>query len=721
MDNRQHPPQQQPLPPIFSMTIAMPGPPPSRPSPQPDGSDAQQAPGNDQQPAQESTIYWTFHIGPGSAHDNQPSNEHSAAPGPDGRGGEPRGPAEGGGDASNNAPPPWLFPPFFQFFMPRREPQPDPEKAAELLRSLPTVGKRLLHRVNNIVAAQDVDNYEDDDDRGWKCNICLEGILKENFEKSEDKEAVGGEKTEGKKEGDKGTGVKALPCNHLFHGDCLEPWFTTHHTCPTCRLDLDPLQTLNIPPHPGPAHPSSLRPLRTGAGRPTSNVHPYSRDQNRNGERNQSGTVNQVPADRSGSVDNSGSNTPQGREQRSSLTPHLFIFAGPHHPRESQQEHSPEATNDAAATLDGPTPQPAEPSSTNLLTGGEASVTPGENSRPSSSHTPLFDPAEILGAIFGGRPSASPMPMRRHSPSIPSSPGENATQRSNVPPSDNTEATSTSQSAGSEPQSGSSVGSQSAPEQPAQPPPSGRPQPERRAHIQIIQEALGQLPFIFNSQNNVLPLATAFPFPGMAPTGERPGAERPVTPNGVNDMTSGSTARASAGGDAAAASDTRQPHTQTSAKQPFVPQSLESWIEEKEKSLGWRCDAPECVYGPSVSEEDDGTDAYPPSADDELGEGRRDKEMVNIFSAVQPPLSSAEAIEAHETDHNFTLLACTHRWHRCCLEIAERSAKRMSKDDGEGRVWVRCGRCRKSGWITPVAESTESGVGRKRKEAEMTV
>lgn len=490
---------------------------------------------------------------------------------------------------------------------------------------------------------------------------------------------------------------------------------------PTCRLDLDPLQTLNIPPHPGPAHPSSLRPLRTGAGRPTSNVHPYSRDQNRNTERNQSGAGDQVPADRSGSVDNSRSNTPQGREQRSSLTPHLFIFAGPHHPQESQQEHSPEATNDTAATLDGPTPQPAEPSSTNLPTGGEASATPGENSRPSASHAPLFDPAEILGAIFGGRPSASPMPMHRHSPPLPSSPGENPTQRSNVPPSDNTEPASTSPSGDTEPQGGSSVGSQSAPEQPAQPPPSGRPQPERRAHIQIIQEALGQLPFIFNSENNVLPLPTTFPFPGMTPTGERPGAERPVTPNGVNDMTGGSTARAPASGDAAAASDTRQPHTQTSAKQPFVPQSLESWIEEKEKSLGWRCDAPECVYGPSVNEEDDGTDAYPPTAADELGEGRRDKEMVSIFSAVQPPLSSAEAIEAHETDHNFTLLACTHRWHRRCLEISERSARRMSKDDGEGRVWVRCGRCRKSGWITPVAESTESGVGRKRKEAEMTV
>ncbi|EAL22091.1 hypothetical protein CNBC2290 [Cryptococcus deneoformans B-3501A] len=720
MDNHQHL-QQHPPPPVFSMTIAMPGPAPPRSSPPADGSDAHQAADSNQGPAQESTIYWTFHIGPGSVrspNDNQSSNEHPAVPGPNGRSGEPRGPAEGGGDANNNAPPPWLFPPFFQFLMPRREPQPNPEKAAELLRSLPTVGKRLLNRVNNVVAAQDVDSYEDDDDKGWKCGICLEGIHKEKLEKGEGK-AVGDGKTEGEKE-DKGTGVKALPCNHLFHGDCLEPWFTTHHTCPTCRLDLDPLQTLNSPLRPGPARNNSFRPARTGAGRSTSNAHPYSPDQSRNGERDQNDTAgDQVSADASGSGDNSRSNTPQERGQRSSLTPHLFIFAGPNHPREPQQEHSPEAANDAAAVPHDPTSQPAEPPSANVPTGGEAPTTPGGNSRPSASHRPFFDPAEILGAIFGGPPSASPLPMHRHSSPFPSSPGENATQSSNVPLSGNTGSTPTSQSGGSEPQDASSVESQPASEQSAQPPPSDRPQPERRAHIQIIQEALEQLPFIFNNHPIVPPLPTAFPFPGMVPVGERPS-----TPNAVDHTTDGSTAGAPSNGDTATAADEAlgagQAQSQTSAKQPFVPQSLESWTEEKEKSLGWRCDAPECVYGPSTSEEDDDSDGYPPTTD-ELEEDQKNKEMVSIFSAVQPPLSSAEAKEAHENDHDFTLLACTHRWHRGCLEIAERSAGRMSKDDGEGRIWVRCERCRKDGWIPPVAESTGSGVGRKRKEAEMTV
>ena len=34
------------------------------------------------------------------------------------------------------------------------------------------------------------------------------------------------------------TGVKKLPCNHLFHAICLRSWFQRQQTCPTCRLDV---------------------------------------------------------------------------------------------------------------------------------------------------------------------------------------------------------------------------------------------------------------------------------------------------------------------------------------------------------------------------------------------------------------------------------------------------------------------------------------------------
>lgn len=92
-----------------------------------------------------------------------------------------------------------------------QENRPDPEAAAELLRSLPTVSKGLLKRVDKVAAAEQVNNGEeeaDDDNKGWKCGICLEGVEDDVKE----------------------TGVKVLPCNHLFHGACLEPWFTTKHT-----------------------------------------------------------------------------------------------------------------------------------------------------------------------------------------------------------------------------------------------------------------------------------------------------------------------------------------------------------------------------------------------------------------------------------------------------------------------------------------------------------
>jgi len=29
-----------------------------------------------------------------------------------------------------------------------------------------------------------------------------------------------------------------LPCFHRFHSDCVDPWLESHHTCPTCNMDV---------------------------------------------------------------------------------------------------------------------------------------------------------------------------------------------------------------------------------------------------------------------------------------------------------------------------------------------------------------------------------------------------------------------------------------------------------------------------------------------------
>ncbi|KAJ8277304.1 hypothetical protein GJAV_G00073770 [Gymnothorax javanicus] len=45
-----------------------------------------------------------------------------------------------------------------------------------------------------------------------------------------------------------GENVRQLPCNHLFHNDCIVPWLEQHDTCPVCRKSLSGQNTATNPP-----------------------------------------------------------------------------------------------------------------------------------------------------------------------------------------------------------------------------------------------------------------------------------------------------------------------------------------------------------------------------------------------------------------------------------------------------------------------------------------
>ncbi|XP_076009700.1 E3 ubiquitin-protein ligase RNF126-like [Genypterus blacodes] len=45
-----------------------------------------------------------------------------------------------------------------------------------------------------------------------------------------------------------GENVRQLPCNHMFHNDCIVPWLEQHDTCPVCRKSLSGQNTAMNPP-----------------------------------------------------------------------------------------------------------------------------------------------------------------------------------------------------------------------------------------------------------------------------------------------------------------------------------------------------------------------------------------------------------------------------------------------------------------------------------------
>ncbi|TIB68000.1 hypothetical protein E3Q06_03903 [Wallemia mellicola] len=118
------------------------------------------------------------------------------------------------------------------------EKKPDPARAERILSALPKLHKGVTRRMSRVGIET-------------TCGVCLDSLnaraelQKPETEEGEASTSAVPPEEEARREEE----IVALPCSHVFHSNCLRPWFALHTLCPMCRFDLDPeSMTMSTPP-----------------------------------------------------------------------------------------------------------------------------------------------------------------------------------------------------------------------------------------------------------------------------------------------------------------------------------------------------------------------------------------------------------------------------------------------------------------------------------------
>lgn len=97
---------------------------------------------------------------------------------------------------------------------------PDHSRADVLIDGLESVSRDLLSRYG-VVRGEDRP----------LCGVCSERLDQDSPYQTENRKRLRAPTF---------SEVVALPCVHIFHSECLSPWFARQTTCPMCRFDVDP-------------------------------------------------------------------------------------------------------------------------------------------------------------------------------------------------------------------------------------------------------------------------------------------------------------------------------------------------------------------------------------------------------------------------------------------------------------------------------------------------